>query len=129
VTDVTSFKDHFSDRSAQYAQYRPHYPDALFRFLADIVGTLWPPERCHVDTRYANIDFPATRIDTPTFHMQVKWSAQDLLGYLRTWSACKRYRQERGEDAVSIIEPELTAAWGDAEREVSWHLTLWACRY
>ncbi len=29
-----SFKDHFSDVAAQYASFRPHYPDALFDWLA-----------------------------------------------------------------------------------------------
>lgn len=28
------FHDHFSDRAAAYAQFRPHYPDALFDWLA-----------------------------------------------------------------------------------------------
>ena len=30
------FKDHFSKQSADYAKYRPHYPEALFAYLADI---------------------------------------------------------------------------------------------
>jgi len=29
-----TFKDHFSARSSVYARYRPHYPDALFEWLA-----------------------------------------------------------------------------------------------
>jgi len=31
------FKDHFSARAAQYATYRPHYPPALFAYLAGLV--------------------------------------------------------------------------------------------
>lgn len=30
-----SFKDHFSGHSGSYAEYRPTYPDELFRFLDD----------------------------------------------------------------------------------------------
>lgn len=30
-----TLKDHFSGHSGSYAEYRPSYPDALFRFLAD----------------------------------------------------------------------------------------------
>ena len=30
------FKDHFSDRSNDYARYRPVYPVALFAYLASI---------------------------------------------------------------------------------------------
>jgi SAM-dependent methyltransferase len=31
-----SFKDHFSQRAALYATYRPHYPNSLFEFLAGL---------------------------------------------------------------------------------------------
>jgi SAM-dependent methyltransferase len=38
------FKDHFSDRAARYATYRPHYPKALGDYLAGLAprrGTAW----------------------------------------------------------------------------------------
>jgi SAM-dependent methyltransferase len=31
-----TFKDHFSERAAEYARFRPRYPDELFRALADL---------------------------------------------------------------------------------------------
>ncbi len=33
------FKDHFSTQSEAYAQYRPHYPEALFSYLASLSTT------------------------------------------------------------------------------------------
>lgn len=30
------FKDHFSKRAAQYAEFRPHYPKSLFNYLATL---------------------------------------------------------------------------------------------
>jgi SAM-dependent methyltransferase len=32
----SSFKDYFSESASDYAQYRPHYPDDLFDFLAEV---------------------------------------------------------------------------------------------
>lgn len=32
-----NFKDHFSGQAQEYATYRPHYPEALFAFLASAV--------------------------------------------------------------------------------------------
>ncbi|MEW5787207.1 MAG: class I SAM-dependent methyltransferase [Pseudomonadota bacterium] len=32
---MAAFKDHFSSRSAGYAAFRPHYPEALFQLLAE----------------------------------------------------------------------------------------------
>ncbi len=34
-----SFADHFSGHAADYAQFRPHYPDALFTHLASLAPT------------------------------------------------------------------------------------------
>jgi ubiquinone/menaquinone biosynthesis C-methylase UbiE len=31
---LTEFRDHFSEIASAYATYRPHYPEALFDFLA-----------------------------------------------------------------------------------------------
>jgi SAM-dependent methyltransferase len=33
---VTSFEDHFSTQAADYARFRPDYPEALFEFLAGL---------------------------------------------------------------------------------------------
>src|SRR5437588_13058810 len=30
------FRDHFSAHAAEYAKFRPHYPDELFQYLASI---------------------------------------------------------------------------------------------
>lgn len=34
-----TYLDHFSEKSSEYLQYRPDYPQALFDFLADLVKT------------------------------------------------------------------------------------------
>src|SRR5262245_37967932 len=34
--EVVEFKDHFSERAAGYASYRPHYPRTLAEWLAGI---------------------------------------------------------------------------------------------
>lgn len=36
---TTEFKDHFSAQSEAYAEYRPHYPKALFAHLAQLTPT------------------------------------------------------------------------------------------
>jgi SAM-dependent methyltransferase len=41
---VSDFKDHFSEQSSGYEKFRPHYPEALFRYLASLSpghGTAW----------------------------------------------------------------------------------------
>lgn len=103
--------------------------DAVMRRLYDeIVAAFWPPERCLVEERYASIRFPGTEIDTPAFEMTVRWTVDDMLGYLRTWSACQRYLREHGDDPVGQVETGLREAWGPTTRTVRWPLTVRASR-
>ncbi|MFN2633748.1 MAG: class I SAM-dependent methyltransferase [Thermoanaerobaculia bacterium] len=101
--------------------------DAAVRRLArEIVGPFWPPERHFVDDGYAAIELPFEEISAPDLVMEKLWVLSDLRGYLRTWSATRRYVASVGEDPLSRIEPELAAAWGDPgePRRATWTLDL-----
>jgi SAM-dependent methyltransferase len=50
MESALEFKDHFSERAALYRTYRPHYPDTLFRLLADLA----PGHSLAVDTGTGN---------------------------------------------------------------------------
>lgn len=118
------FKDHFSDRPAEYARYRPGYPDTLFEFLAACCE-----HRRLVESGYADIPIPGKALETPSFEMCCDWRANDMLGYLRTWSAVKRYEAVAGSDPVARIEDRLVAAWGSASRSVVWPLQVLVSRF
>lgn len=95
------------------------------RLYNEIVGQYWPAERRHIESGYSALPFPFRRITAPMFEIKADWTRDRLLGYLRTWSASERYRQERREDPVALIERDLAEAWGsEVERDVSWPLTL-----
>ncbi|MEK7759853.1 MAG: SAM-dependent methyltransferase, partial [Pseudomonadota bacterium] len=54
-----------------------------------------------------------------------RWTLEDLVGYLDTWSATRRYLQARGEHPLLSLRPALAEAWGgDPERQVAWPLFL-----
>ena len=94
----------------------------------DIVGDFWPPERRHIEDGYAAIELPGAPLDMPAFDMRVEWSAAEMLGYLRTWSACKRYERHHGDDPVAGIAAALESAWGPVPRTVAWPLCVRASR-
>ncbi|MEP6801358.1 MAG: class I SAM-dependent methyltransferase [Acidobacteriota bacterium] len=101
--------------------------DAAVRRLAgEIVGPWWPRERRVVDQGYGAIEFPFREMTAPTFVMEKEWTLSDLAGYLRTWSATRRYSASQGRDPVLLVERELAAAWGDpaTPRPVTWTLDL-----
>ncbi len=103
--------------------------DAIVEGLYEgILSGFWPEERRYVEQGYRNFELPGNAITAPEFEMSVEWLVDDMLGYLRTWSACKRYEAEHGEDPVAKIAMLLTEAWGRDARRVSWPLRIRASR-
>ncbi|MBW2238943.1 MAG: class I SAM-dependent methyltransferase [Deltaproteobacteria bacterium] len=95
-------------------------------FYHNIVGELWPPERTLVENGYENIPFPFYKLPSPSFRMSAKWTIKQLIGYLSTWSAVKRYKDNKGNDPVESIEKELTKLWDNSSAimEVCWPLSI-----
>ena len=104
--------------------------DVVNHLYGPILEKHWPPERKIIEQGYRDIDFPYKRIDTPEFSMSSRWNLAGLAGYLNTWSAVKRYIQERKTNPVEIVFDDLSAAWGDPETQfmVNWPMTTLAWR-
>jgi hypothetical protein len=58
--------------------------------------------------------------------MQVRWTLAELLGYVGTWSATLRFRENRGYDPVAGFAEELAPGWGDpaAAQLIHWPLSV-----
>jgi SAM-dependent methyltransferase len=98
--------------------------DAVVLHLYRELDEYWPPERRIVDEGYRGIELPMPAVAAPDFAMTTAWTAEAMLGYLRTWSASRRYLRAQGADPVDAIEAPLRAAWGGGAREVRWPLAL-----
>lgn len=99
----------------------------LDRFYHQTVGPFWPPERRHVENGYGDLPFPFDQLASPPLAMAVQWSLDDLAGYLRSWSAVSRYRQQHGSDPVLALLSELAPHW-QGRRRVTWPLSVKAGR-
>ncbi len=105
---------------------RPEIDDLINHFYAETLESYWQPERKMVEQGYAEITFPFEQIEAPDFAMKQEWDCSQLLGYLGTWSAVKKYKQENGIDPVTELSEEITRLWGDPEEklEVEWPLNI-----
>ncbi len=94
-------------------------------FYQNIVGPYWPAERIHVENGYRDLPFPFTVISAPPLQMQTQWTLAQLSGYLRSWSATGRYREDHGIDPVIQLENQLLSLWdNNVKRQIIWPLAL-----
>lgn len=105
--------------------------DDCDRIVADYYASIdayWPPERDLVEAGYRTIAPPLPTIAVPDFHMQIEWTALQMLDYLDTWSASQRARQASGADPLAPSGTALLECWGSAPRIVRWPLIVTAMR-
>ena len=92
-------------------------------YYSDVVGPHWPAERVLVE-KFEELPFAFTEIAVPSFAMEAEWRVENLLGYLRTWSATQRFMTAEQRDPLDEVEDKLRAEWGTDVRCVVWPLTV-----
>lgn len=101
--------------------------DPLLREFHQVtVGPYWPPERAHVENDYRSLPFPWPELAFPAQEMTAEWTLDQLIGYLGTWSATARYREQTGSDPLPLLRSRLLPVWGAAGQvlTVRWPLPL-----
>jgi len=92
----------------------------------DILGKYWPLETNYVKDDYKTIPFPFIEIESPKFEMTVNWNLDDLVSYMQTWSAVKRYNTEKKFNPLDLIMDKLEKLWGKHENQkvVKWDMNI-----
>jgi SAM-dependent methyltransferase len=101
--------------------------DRVFQdFYHRVVGPYWQPERKLVEDGYKTLPFPQPELATPLLNMELDWSLEALMGYVRSWSATARYVRDRGNDPVPDLYNRLLPSWGDprANHKIRWPLNV-----
>ena len=104
--------------------------DAVFAdYYGRVLAPWWPPERKWVDDGYRTLPFPYEEIPAPAFEIRLQWTLEDLLAYLRTWTATRYLSQAEGRDPTQPLGEALRPIWGDGLREIVWPIALRAGRF
>lgn len=93
-------------------------------FYKEVVGPYWDKERKYIDEEYKTIPFPFEEIKSPDFSSTYEWRFDQLLGYLRTWSATQHYSKEKNSDPIEEVKDELKKAWGENTQTVRFNILL-----
>lgn len=70
----------------------------------------WDAERRYIDELYQTIPFPFNEQAVPELRLQYQWSPQQLLSYLKTWSALKHYLDKNDHEPLQRISEVLQTA-------------------
>lgn len=105
---------------------KPGINEIINHLYGDVLGSYWSPERKIVEQGYKDIQLPFQKIVSPSFAMKAEWILSQLIGYLCTWSAVRKYEENNGMNPVESLFEQLSGLWGDPERKLSveWPLTV-----
>lgn len=103
----------------------PEVDALILEFYDGLIGPYWPPERHYIEQGYRSLPFPFQEGELPSFHMETDWDIDQILGYLGTWSATQRYKNDKGHDPVALIAEPLRALWEERGRQkIIWPLAI-----
>lgn len=103
----------------------------IAREFYEPIDPFWAEGNRQMFRGYSDVTLPFDELhDLPTFTMRMEWNLGQLIAFLRTWSAVKRYAAERGVDPVDDIETRLKPLWGDpaSNKLIQMPLSLRVCR-
>ena len=111
------------------AHVDPGIDEIVNHLYGTVLDAYWPEERKLVENGYRDFTLPFPEIEMPDFEINLDWSLSQLMGYLGTWSAIKRYRKINGHDPLQALHQEFRRQWGDADesKSVTWplHVRTW----
>jgi SAM-dependent methyltransferase len=111
------------------AQITPDIDHLIHLFYRGDIEPYWPGDRRHIDTQYRSVPWPFDPVTLMIPPMTKRWSLDDLIGYLGTWSAVKRYMADGHSDPLPGLRRQLQPLWGDASiRDIQWTLHMLAGR-
>lgn len=91
----------------------PVLPDkikkVLLPFYHEVLGNYWDPERRYIDEQYRTLPFPFNELEVPSLSCDLQWNAQQLAGFVSTWSALQHYRKARKEDPLPAFKNDLAS--------------------
>lgn len=112
------------------AHVGPPLDRVLWPFYRGVVARYFAPGARMVDSRYEGITLPGTPLPAPAFRMSVRWSADEVVRFVRTWSGVRSCMAATKQDPVAQIAETVRDVLGgdNAMQEVSWPLYIRAAR-
>jgi len=112
------------------AHVGPPLDRVLLPFYKDVVGPYFATGARMVDSRYEGLTLPGKTLHPPALRASMRWSADEVLRFVRTWSGVQSYMTATKRDPVAEIATAVREVFGgeNSVQEVSWPLYIRAAR-
>lgn len=84
-------------------------------FYYEVMYSFWDKERRHVEQSYKTVDFDFTPLPAKDFFIDCRWTKEELLGYISSWSSVQHYKDQRQESPLPVLENALIHQWTGSE--------------
>lgn len=105
-----------------FTEISPEIDALVRRYYYEVLRGFWPERIHYLEEQYLTLPFPFEEIAPPSFSMERRWELHQYAGFLDSWSATQRYKEQKGRHPLESIWDELAAAWGKGPRRVRWPL-------
>ncbi len=104
----------------------PAIDQVLAHYKTDILAGYWPPQIRYLDEHYRTLPFPFAELNPPQFEITAQWNLGQVVGFLDSWSATRRYEHTVGHHPAKRIWQALTDTWGEPDRAwpIRWPLYI-----
>lgn len=89
----------------------PAIQQLVDHYYGGLLKPYWFKRRVWVEQGYRGIPFPFDEIEAPEFKVVAELNAEQLLGYLGTWSATRKYQDKTKQDPLPDLYQQVLAAW------------------
>lgn len=96
----------------------------LDHFYWETLKGYWPARIHYLEEHYKTLPFPFEEIKPPAFEMEATWGPDDLIGFVGSWSAVRKFLEAQGETAFEAQIQELENIWGERtqKKKIRWPL-------
>jgi SAM-dependent methyltransferase len=97
---------------------------AIKRIYFDVLSGFWPERIRYIEEQYRTLPFPFDEITPPVFAMETTWDRNQLMGFLDSWSATQKYRQQKERHPLEDVWGDVVDDWQNEteKRLVRWNL-------
>jgi SAM-dependent methyltransferase len=88
----------------------------------------WAPQNRILWDQYRGIPFPGEECRVGPHALHLSWSLDELLDYVRSWSAARSLVAAQGEGWLDKARAELASLWGEGRRAVVMPMAARAAR-